>query len=142
MDNATGTNRAATAPQTCTARAGGGAFNRRTLYIGLSIGAAAGLFLGWDWLVAIGAASVIIAFAPCLVMCALGLCAMRIGQNKNNVPAEADATKSNAPRVRTAADEAATNPTVSRFVVGSEASAEEPAAAPSTKAPQRPPAAL
>ena len=35
-------------------------------------GAAAAL--GWPWLVAVGAAPLIVAVAPCLVMCAFGLC--------------------------------------------------------------------
>lgn len=64
--------------QTCSASASGGSLNRRALYIGLGIGAAAGVFFGWEWLVAIGAASLIIALAPCLIMCALGVCAMRM----------------------------------------------------------------
>lgn len=32
------------------------------------------LYAGWDWLVAAGLATTIIALAPCLLMCALGLC--------------------------------------------------------------------
>ena len=39
------------------------------------------LYGGWDWLVAAGLSTFIIAVAPCLVMCALGLC-MR-GQSKD-----------------------------------------------------------
>jgi hypothetical protein len=35
---------------------------------------AAGAAFNWDWLVAIGAAPVILALAPCAAMCALGLC--------------------------------------------------------------------
>lgn len=35
---------------------------------------AAGLALNWGWLTAIGAAPIILALAPCLAMCALGLC--------------------------------------------------------------------
>lgn len=33
-----------------------------------------GLVFNWSWLVAIGAAPIILSVAPCLVMCALGLC--------------------------------------------------------------------
>jgi hypothetical protein len=35
-----------------------------------------GLGLGWDWLTAVGVAPLIISAAPCLIMCALGLCMM------------------------------------------------------------------
>jgi len=39
----------------------------------LVIGAA----LNWGWLVAAGLAPILLALAPCAVMCALGLCAMK-----------------------------------------------------------------
>jgi hypothetical protein len=52
---------------------------RRGLII-LSVSAlAVGGFLSWDWLVAVGLAPLIIAVAPCAVMCALGLCMSRMG---------------------------------------------------------------
>jgi hypothetical protein len=35
------------------------------------------LCAGWDWLAAAGIASVLVAVAPCLAMCAIGLCAAR-----------------------------------------------------------------
>jgi hypothetical protein len=35
-----------------------------------------GLSLGWNWLTAVGAASIIVSTAPCLIMCALGACMM------------------------------------------------------------------
>ena len=41
---------------------------------------AVGLFLNWNWLTAIGAAPLLLSLAPCLAMCALGLC-MRGGAN-------------------------------------------------------------
>lgn len=37
------------------------------------------IYAGWDWLVAAGLAATVIALAPCLVMCALGLC-MGVGK--------------------------------------------------------------
>lgn len=47
---------------------------RRALLI-LGVAAlAGGLAFNWSWLVAIGAAPIILSVAPCLVMCALGLC--------------------------------------------------------------------
>lgn len=36
-----------------------------------------GLFLNWNWLTAIGAAPILLSLAPCLIMCALGLCMRR-----------------------------------------------------------------
>jgi hypothetical protein len=35
--------------------------------------------LNWSWLVAAGIAPLLVAFAPCAAMCALGLCASRMG---------------------------------------------------------------
>lgn len=35
-----------------------------------------GAFLNWGWLTAIGAAPILLAVAPCGIMCALGLCMM------------------------------------------------------------------
>ena len=35
------------------------------------------LWLGGPWLVAVGAVPLLISLAPCLAMCAIGLCAMR-----------------------------------------------------------------
>ncbi len=58
----------------CASGMAGGGFNRKVLYIGLGIAAAAGLAFGWDWLVAVGASTLIISVLPCLLMCALGLC--------------------------------------------------------------------
>lgn len=47
---------------------------RRTLV--LAGAAAAGVVLGsnWGWLTTIGAAPILLTLAPCLAMCALGLC--------------------------------------------------------------------
>jgi len=42
------------------------------------------LYAGWDWLVATGLAAVLIGVAPCLGMCALGLC-MRRGKAKGKM---------------------------------------------------------
>ena len=57
--------------------------NRRNLFIGLAVaGGAAGMFFGWDWLVAAGLAGIVLGVLPCLAMCALGLCANRLMQGK------------------------------------------------------------
>jgi len=37
-----------------------------------------GASLNWGWLVAAGVAPILIAAAPCAIMCALGLCAMKM----------------------------------------------------------------
>jgi hypothetical protein len=39
---------------------------------------AIGAGLNWSWLVAAGIAPILIAAAPCALMCALGLCAMKM----------------------------------------------------------------
>lgn len=58
----------------------GGRLSRRTLLIATAVaGMAAGLFLGWNSLVAAGLAPLILAVLPCAAMCALGLCANRLG---------------------------------------------------------------
>lgn len=60
--------------------------NRRVLAVsGLALGGA-GLALGWDWLAAVGIAPLIVAAAPCLVMCALGLCMMGKGNKASRQP--------------------------------------------------------
>lgn len=61
-----------------------GALSSRTMLIGgaLILGAAT-LFFSWNWLVAAGVASVIVAAVPCLVMCALGICASRMGKKES-----------------------------------------------------------
>ena len=43
-----------------------------------------GLALGWDWLTAIGIAPLIVSAAPCLLMCAFGLCMMGRGHHANS----------------------------------------------------------
>lgn len=40
------------------------------------------LWIGWPWLVVAGVAPLLIALAPCAIMCALGLCAMRAGASR------------------------------------------------------------
>ena len=58
--------------------------DRRVLAVaGLVIGGS-GLALGWDWLTAVGIAPLIVSAAPCLLMCALGLCMMGCGHSLNS----------------------------------------------------------
>lgn len=51
-------------------------FGRRGLILGAMALIGAGLWLNWSWVAAIGAAPLILALAPCAVMCGLGYCAM------------------------------------------------------------------
>lgn len=50
---------------------------RAWLFAGLSALAVA-LWSRWDWLVAAGLASLVLAVLPCAVMCALGVCMHRL----------------------------------------------------------------
>ncbi|MCI0429309.1 MAG: hypothetical protein L0210_02020 [Rhodospirillales bacterium] len=53
---------------------------------------AVGLALNWSWLVAIGAAPLLLAALPCVAMCALGLCMMpKGGKSPENQGAADDA---------------------------------------------------
>ena len=43
-----------------------------------------GLGLGWNWLTAVGIAPIIVSTAPCLIMCALGVCVMGRGRQASS----------------------------------------------------------
>lgn len=59
---------------------------RRGLIV-LSVAALAGAAIfNWSWLVALGVAPLLLALAPCAVMCALGLCM----QKKGGTPSSKD----------------------------------------------------
>lgn len=47
------------------------------------VGVGSGLVLGWDSLVALGVSTFIIALLPCAAMCALGVCASRMGKKES-----------------------------------------------------------
>lgn len=47
-----------------------------------AVALAAGLTLNWSWLVAAGIAPLLISAAPCIAMCALGLCMKRMTGRK------------------------------------------------------------
>lgn len=68
--------------ESCRAPAGktGWLSSRNVLIGAIALGGAAGLFLGWNWLVAVGLASIVVGILPCLVMCAFGLCMHRMGR--------------------------------------------------------------
>lgn len=55
-------------------------FSGRRGLIVLVIGiAGGGMAMNWGWLVAVGAAPILLAVLPCAAMCALGLCMNRSG---------------------------------------------------------------
>jgi hypothetical protein len=54
--------------------------DRRVLAVAVLAVAGTGLSLHWDWLTAVGIAPLIVSAAPCLIMCALGVCMM--GRNR------------------------------------------------------------
>ena len=51
-------------------------FGQRGLILASMTIISAGLYLNWGWVTAIGAAPLILAVAPCAVMCGLGVCVM------------------------------------------------------------------
>jgi hypothetical protein len=50
--------------------------DRRVLAVAVLAVSATGLALGWDRLTAVGIPPLIVSAAPCLIMCAVGLCMM------------------------------------------------------------------
>ncbi len=48
--------------------------SRRGLMLTAAVVIAGGAALNWSWLVAVGAAPILLAVLPCLAMCGLGLC--------------------------------------------------------------------
>lgn len=68
-------------PQTTQDLIRAGLGNRWGLIIGGTAVVVAGLALGWNWLTAVGLAPLIITAAPCLIMCALGICMMSRGSS-------------------------------------------------------------
>jgi hypothetical protein len=55
---------------------------RGLIIVAVALGIPA-LWFGWPWLVVAGLAPLLIALAPCAIMCALGLCAMKAAGNAN-----------------------------------------------------------
>lgn len=54
--------------------------SRRGLVAAGALVALPALWLGWPWLAAAGLAPLLLALAPCAVMCALGLCMKKGGE--------------------------------------------------------------
>ena len=68
-------------------------FDRRGLILAAMSLSGAGIALNWGWLTAVGAAPLVLALAPCAVMCGLGLCmkgGSRPGKNENDPAAAPD----------------------------------------------------
>jgi len=59
---------------------GGRVSQGTTIAVLVAIAVAAGLFFGWDSLVALGVSGIVLSVLPCLAMCALGACASRMGR--------------------------------------------------------------
>ncbi len=57
----------------------------------------AGLALGWDWLSAVGIAPLIVTAAPCLIMCALGMCMMGRGNQSSSNPGTTSTAQQSGP---------------------------------------------
>lgn len=53
--------------------------DRRVLIVAAIALAVVGIWAGWGWVVALGVAPLILALAPCLIMCAFGFCMMGKG---------------------------------------------------------------
>ncbi len=66
---------------------GGRVSQGTTLTVLAVAGVGSGLVLGWDSLVALGVSTFILALLPCAVMCALGICASRMGKKEAAPPA-------------------------------------------------------
>ena len=75
---------------------------------GFAIG---GLYFGWDWLVAAGLAPILIALAPCAVMCGIGLCMMnrKRGDSRSSSPDEAGDVDEKSP-IKSPADSTSKQP--------------------------------
>ena len=65
-------------------------FGQRSLILASMTIIGAGLYLNWGWVTAIGAAPLILALAPCAVMCGLGACAMCKSKSCDNKSAAAE----------------------------------------------------
>jgi hypothetical protein len=84
MSEAAGAQPKAAAGEECCASAAKRSWaSPRAVLVALALAGGGGaLVLGWDWLLAAGLGTVLIAAAPCLVMCALGICAHRMSGNR------------------------------------------------------------
>ena len=63
----------------------------RGIVLGVGVVAVGGAaFGGWPWLVAVGVAPILLSILPCAVMCAFGLCMMRMGNGSKSAGSQAN----------------------------------------------------
>lgn len=75
--------------------------SKRLLFGGLALAlVGVGLAWQWSWLVALGVAPLLVSAAPCVAMCALGLCMHRMGSHSRS-PAQNDPSQSSSPQQET-----------------------------------------
>jgi len=67
------------APQSLVTRLKRRLRGRRPLLLAGITMLAAGMALNWDWLTAMGAAPIILSLAPCALMCTVGICCIKGG---------------------------------------------------------------
>ena len=67
---------------------------RRGLIVGIAALAVAGLWFSWPWLVLAGIAPILIAVAPCAIMCALGLCGRHLVSNAHQGEVDSNSSRS------------------------------------------------
>jgi hypothetical protein len=62
---------------------------RNAVLIALAVAAlGAGLYFGWSTLAALGLTTFIVSLLPCVAMCALGICAARMGKKDTVQPTD------------------------------------------------------
>lgn len=71
-----------------------------------------GAFFNWGWLVAAGIAPLLIAFAPCAAMCALGLCMSKMGGKSCSTKSNASDQKADAAPASSHSAEATPSPKI------------------------------
>lgn len=64
---------------------------RRWMLLGAVV-VAGGLAMGWDQLVLLGIAPILVSLLPCLVMCGLGLCMMKCKDKKGKATDQGEAS--------------------------------------------------
>lgn len=86
-----------TSPQSCNPilTLGGRVGQGTTLTVLAVAAVGAGLILGWDSLVAAGLSGLVLAVLPCAAMCALGLCASRMGKKEAGAGTDAQVVPPN-----------------------------------------------
>lgn len=68
----------------------------RRLMLLAAVAVAGGLAMGWDQLVLLGIAPLLVSLLPCLVMCGLGLCIMKCKDKSGKSADQGEASKAQA----------------------------------------------